>query len=335
MTPLQTLLHSARHSDICVALSEGEDPRVIKAALAARRQDLARIILVGRHAEIEERLRKEASLDDGLTIFDPETDPAVPNLVKGYRELRAHKGISQQDASQAVRQPHVAAALLVKTGRADGTLGGAVTTTADIVRTALQVIGTAPGDKMVSSFFLMVLKPPSVPTERAIVFSDAGLVVNPSPVQLSQIALASAASFSALTGNEPQVAMLSFSTIGSAHHPAVTKVVEATSLVRAANPDLKVGGELQFDAAFVPEVGASKAPGSDVAGKANVFIFPNLDAGNIGYKIAQRIGGADAIGPILQGLARPANDLSRGCSAQDILHMIAVTAIQAKAGAEA
>ncbi|MEP1613807.1 MAG: phosphate acyltransferase [Roseobacter sp.] len=211
---------------------------------------------------------------------------------------------------------------------AHGTLGGATTATSEIVRTALQVTGTAPNVTMVSSFFLMLLCREHHDKKGAIIFSDAGLVIDPNSEELADIAIASAGSFAALVEETPKIAMLSFSTLGSARHASVSKVADATEKVRAKRPDILLEGELQFDAAFVPEVAASKAPGSAVAGQANVLIFPNLDAGNIGYKIAQRIGGANAIGPILQGLAHPANDLSRGCSAEDVMHMIAVTAVQ-------
>ena len=235
-------------------------------------------------------------------------------------------------AEKQAPDPLVFAAMLVRNDHADGTVGGAVATTSDTVRAALQVIGKAKTATLVSSFFLMVL-PEGHPSGRGgMIYSDCGLVIDPSAEELAAIAQQSAASCVALMDETPKVAMLSFSTKGSARHPNVDKVTQAAALVKEQAPDLNVDGELQFDAAFVPSVGDSKAAGSSVAGHANVMIFPNLDAGNIGYKITQRIGGATAIGPVLQGLAKPANDLSRGCAADDVLHMIAVTALQAAHG---
>jgi phosphate acetyltransferase len=220
------------------------------------------------------------------------------------------------------------AAMMVRQGDADGTIGGAVATTGETVRTALQIVGMAPDSKIVSSFFLMLL---AAPYHWPVVFADCGLVIEPNAAELAEIAIASSTSFTALTGQTPRAAMLSFSTKGSAKAPSIDRTTEALEMVRAKAPSLAIDGELQFDAAFVPDVAARKAPGSPIEGAANVFIFPNLDAGNIGYKIAQRLGGATALGPILQGLAKPANDLSRGCSADDVYQMIAVTGAQAAA----
>lgn len=225
--------------------------------------------------------------------------------------------------------PHIFAALLVKSGHADGTVGGAVATTADIIRAAIQIIGTKPDASLVSSFFLMLSYKEHHDRKGAMFFADSGLVVDPSVDEMAQIALISAHSFERLIGEAPRVAILSFSTHGSAEHDAVSKVVAATETARTRAPDLIIDGELQFDTAFDPDVAARKTEDSPLHDNANIFIFPNLESGNIAYKIAQRMGGAAAIGPILQGLAKPANDLSRGCSSQDILHMIAVPAAQA------
>ncbi|MEL6377635.1 MAG: phosphotransacetylase, partial [Pseudomonadota bacterium] len=244
---------------------------------------------------------------------------------------RAKKGVTEEQAAQAVIDPLIYAALLVREGHAMGTVGGAVATTSDIVRAAIQMIGKAPDAALVSSFFLMYPPEDSREGARAMLYSDSGLVIDPSSEELASIAEISAESFKALMQDEPRIAMLSFSTKGSARHATVTKVTTATDALRQARPDLAVDGELQFDAAFVPSVGEKKAPDSDIAGRANVMIFPNLDAGNIAYKITQRLGGYTAIGPVMQGLNKPANDLSRGCSAEDVTQMIAVTVLQASA----
>lgn len=333
MSVLDTLHARAAAHPARIVLSEGHDPRIVAAAVSAVRTGIAKIILVGPEADIIRQLSDAGSAPGpDLRIEDPATSALTAEVAQSYFELRQHKGISMEIAEKQARDPLVFAAMLVRNGHADGTVGGAVATTSDTVRAALQVIGKSKTAPLVSSFFLMVL-PDDHPSGRGgMIYSDCGLVIDPSAEELSAIARQSAASCAALMDETPKVAMLSFSTKGSARHAKVDKVTEATALVRAQAPDLSVDGELQFDAAFVPSVGDSKAPGSDVAGHANVMIFPNLDAGNIGYKITQRIGGATAIGPVLQGLAKPANDLSRGCVAEDVVHMIAVTVLQAAHG---
>ncbi len=338
MHPLETILARAATGingrPATIALSEGADPRVVRAAATAARDQIARIILVGAHDAVAKALAAADGAPDGaITIHDPKNSTLSEDFAKSLHELRKHKGMTPEIAQRAMRDPLTYAAMLVRTGHADGTVGGAVRTTADVVRTALQVIGKAPGTAMVSSFFLMVLDGSDTGPARTLIFSDCALVVDPDAKAMANIALASAQSFEALVGDTPLVAMLSFSTKGSARHARVTKVRKAVQIARAAHPNLSLDGELQFDAAFDARVATAKAPGSQVAGQANVFIFPNLDAGNIGYKIAQRIGGATAIGPVLQGLARPANDLSRGCTESDVLHMIGVTAVQAQVAA--
>lgn len=329
---LDRIKAAARQADKTIVLSEGGDPRAVQAAIDARADGLAKIILVGPKADICAQYEALGTApDDGTTIHDPATSPLHDPLTDAFYALRKHKGLSREEAAKLVCDPTIYAALLVREGHADGTVGGAVTTTADIVRAALQVIGTAPGTKLVSSFFLMLFDQPHHARKGAAVFSDCGLVVDPSAPELAQIASDAAHSFTTLTGEDPRVAMLSFSTKGSAQHPDVAKVAQATELAQAANPTLILDGELQFDAAFVPAVAATKAPGSPIEGAANTFIFPNLNAGNIAYKITQRVGLATALGPILQGLAKPANDLSRGCTHTDITNIIAITAVQAAA----
>lgn len=331
-TPIDLLLSEPPARRATVALSEGSDPRVVAGALAARAAGIADVILVGQTADIRAALQAQGAAEgDGLSIQDPDSSVLTAGFAAAYHDLRRHKGVSEADALAAVRTPLVYAAMLVRSGHAVGTVGGAVATTSDVVRTAIQVIGAAPGAAMVSSFFLMYPPESATAHARAMLYSDSGLVIDPSSAELAAIAAASAASCRALLRQEPKIAMLSFSTMGSARHPNVTKVTDALTRLRADHPDLEADGELQFDAAFVPSVGASKAPGSHVAGQANVMIFPNLDAGNIGYKITQRLGGYTAIGPVLQGLAKPANDLSRGCVAGDVTQMIAVTVLQALA----
>lgn len=331
MKPLDRILAAAKASPRHIVLAEGEDPRVVEGAIRACREGLASIALVGRREVVETQLATQGGASLGLGIEDPSTSTLTCRLAHAYHLLRKDKGVTSAAAEEAVRSPLVYAAMMVRQGDADGTVGGAVATTADTVRAALQTIGRAPGVSMVSSFFLMMLCAPHHVKKGVFVFSDCGLVVDPDAAALADIAVSSARSYEVLAGLPPKVAMLSFSTAGSAAHEKVSKVVEATRLARSAAPDLVIDGELQFDSAFVEAVSNSKAPQSVLQGAANVFVFPNLDAANIGYKIAQRIGGATAIGPILQGLAKPANDLSRGCSAEDVYHMIAVTVVQAAA----
>lgn len=329
MKPLDRIIAAARLAPRRIVLAEGEDPRIIEAALRATRESVAKIILIGNRENIAGRLDNAGAHPQAVGIEDPASSSLTARFASAYHELRKAKGIDATQAAEAVRSPLVFAAMMVREGLADGTVGGAVATTADTVRAALQTIGPAPGVSLVSSFFLMMLCEPHHARKGAFIFSDCGLVVDPDASGLADIARMSARSYEALAGAPAKVAMLSFSTNGSSAHERVSKVVQATRLAHAADPDLVIDGELQFDTAFVEAVCVSKAPNSALHGEANVFVFPNLDAANIGYKIAQRIGGATAIGPILQGLAKPANDLSRGCSADDAYHMIAVTVVQA------
>lgn len=330
MSVLRDLQNRAAARPAHIIMSEGHDHRVVAGALAALDAGMGPITLVGPAAEVNAQLAKaDAKGSYALTIQDPQTSPLTDEFAASYFELRKHKGVSHDVAAQQARDPLVFAAMMVRNGHAAGTVGGAVATTSDTVRAALQIIGKHQDAALVSSFFLMALPENHPSGRRAMVFGDCGLVIDPDASELAAIAAQSAASCIQLLGDAPKVALLSFSTKGSGRHARVTKVTEALEILQKAHPDLPSEGELQFDAAFVPDVGAAKAPESTVAGHANVLIFPNLDAGNIGYKIAQRVGGCDAIGPVLQGLNSPANDLSRGCVAEDVTNMIAVTTLQA------
>ncbi|MGB3866142.1 MAG: phosphate acetyltransferase [Xanthobacteraceae bacterium] len=329
MKPLEKIIRMAQARPGRIALSEAEDPRVVEGALRAARDGIAHVTLVGRRDAVESHLRQEGGARRAVNIEDPATSERTSAYAAAYHELRRSKGVDRAKALSMIEQSLGFAAMMVRQGDADGSVGGAMAATADTVRTALQIIGLRPGSRLASSFFLIMLCEPHHPRKGAFLFADCGLVVEPDTAELAEIALATAVSCEALLGEPAKVAMLSFSTGGSAAHARVTKVVEATRLVHMVAPGLAVDGEIQFDAAFVEAIGKSKAPHSVIGGMANVFIFPNLEAANIGYKIAQRIGGAQAIGPILQGLAKPANDLSRGCSADDVYHAIAITAVQA------
>ncbi|KAB2710902.1 phosphate acetyltransferase [Ochrobactrum intermedium] len=322
MQPLEKIFEKARSRPRHIVLAEGEDPRIIDAALRAEREGIARITLLG----------SENVVGNGssIAVIDPKTSDRSADYAHKLYQLRQTKGMTEEQAETMVRTPLGFAAMMVREGDADGTVAGAVATTADVVRHALQIIGKAEGASLVSSFFLMLLCQTYHQKKGAFVFADCGLVVEPDAAQLADIAIQAADSYRQLTEKDAAVAMLSFSTGGSAAHERVSKVVQATRTVRDRMPDLCIDGELQFDTAFVEAISHAKSPDSPLKGNANVFVFPNLEAANIGYKIAQRIGGAQAIGPVLQGLAKPANDLSRGCSADDVLHMIAITVNQAK-----
>lgn len=330
MKPLERIVERAKHAHKRIVLSEGEDSRVVEAAIRAEADGIAEIVLVGDRQAVRARLAEHGADSGRFRVEDPQASALRPRLIAAWHALRKAKGVDEQAAAEALNSPLVFAAMMVREGEADGTVGGAVATTADTVRAALQAIGRASGVSIVSSFFLMMLCHPHHIKKGAFVFADCGLVVDPDAAELADIAIASARSYEALTDTAARVAMLSFSTGGSAAHERVSKVVEATRLARLAQPNLLIDGELQFDAAFVEAVSSAKAPNSALHGEANVFVFPNLDAANIGYKIAQRIGGAEAIGPVLQGLAKPANDLSRGCNADDVYNMIAITALQSQ-----
>ncbi|RTQ97289.1 phosphate acetyltransferase [Halomonas nitroreducens] len=330
MKALNQILERARRDPQRIVLCEGQDERVLQAAVKAAEDGIARILLVGSGAAMAAGARELGVSLSGVELLDPADSPLTEPLAEALFSLREKKGMTREQASAAVREPLCFANMLVREGHADGSVAGAVNTTADVVRTAIQLLGLAPGSKLVSSFFLMMLCKPFHNLKGGMIFSDCGLVIDPDAEQLAQIAMAAADSARALLDEEPRVAMLSFSTSGSAQHGNVEKVVEAAREVKSRRPGLAIDEDVQLDAAIVAEIAERKLPDSKVRGNANVLIFPDLEAGNIGYKLAERIGGAEAIGPLLQGLAKPANDLSRGCSVDDIYHVIAVTTVQAQ-----
>ena len=311
-----------------IVLAEGEERRTVQAADAVLREGFANVILLGNEAKIKEL---SADLDlSGARIIDPATSDLTADFAAKLYELRKAKGMTEEKAAETILNTLYFGCMLVKTGMADGMVAGAVNSSANVLRSALQVIKTAPDTKVVSAFFLMIVPDCAYGENGTFVFSDCGLNEYPDEEKLAQIAVSSANSFRALVGEEPRVAMLSYSSRGSANSEHVDKVRHAAAIAKELAPELKLDGELQLDAAIVPAIGASKAPDSPIAGKAIVLIFPNLDAGNIGYKLVQRLAKAEAYGPLTQGIAKPVNDLSRGCSFEDIVGVVALTCVQAQ-----
>ena len=326
MSLLQSVREKAKLAGKTIVLAEGEEKRVLDATKEILAENVAKLILIGRREFIAEKAEFDVNL---VTVVDPTADDLTEYSELLY-ELRKAKGMEKEQAEKLVKNPLYLGVMLVKTGKADGMVAGSVNSTGDTLRPALQIIKTAPGIKTVSSCFIMVLPEGSKYGENGVmVFGDCAVNIAPDAEQLASIAIASAQTAEKIAGIDPKVAMLSFSTKGSAKHENVDKVAEATRLVHEQAPELKCDGELQLDAAIVQSVASLKAPGSDIAGHANVLIFPDLQAGNIGYKLVQRLAGAEAVGPICQGFNKPINALSRGCSAEDIVNVVAMTALQA------
>jgi phosphate acetyltransferase len=325
---IDVIKERAKQNIKTIVLPETEDRRTLEAASRILAEGVAKIVLVGNEEAI-------AKVGEGLdltkaTIIDPDNTDKLQKYIDLLVEVRKSKGMTPEQAKELLTKDYLYFGVtMVKAGDADGMVSGAVHSTADTLRPSLQILKTAPNTKLVSAFFIIVVPNCEFGSDGTFIFSDSGLVQNPNAEELAAIAGSSAKSFEVLVGKEPIVAMLSHSTKGSAAHPDVDKVVEATKIAKELYPNYKIDGEFQLDAAIVPSVGASKAPGNDIAGKANVLVFPDLDAGNIGYKLAQRLAKAEAYGPITQGIAKPVNDLSRGCSADDIVGVIAITAVQA------
>lgn len=325
---IDSIIEKARNDVKTIVLPESYDPRTIEACAKILQKKIARVVLIGDQGKIKS-VAPQWDIS-GASIVDPAKSEYYSDFSEAFYEMRKEKGMTPEKARETMLNPLFFGVMMVKKNLADGMVAGAVNSTSNTLRPALQILKTAPGTKLVSAFFMMIVPDCEFGLNGTFLFADSGLVEDPDAEKLSEIALSSAKSFRQLTGAVPNVAMLSYSSYGSASSRLTEKVKEATWLAKLKSPELNLDGELQLDAAIVPEVGKSKAPESPVAGKANVLVFPDLDAGNIGYKLVQRLAKAEAYGPITQGIAKPVNDLSRGCTADDIVGVVAITAVQAQ-----
>ena len=329
MSFIEEIKVKAKKSIKTIVLPESTDIRVLEAARKVTDEGFAKVVLIGNREELQ-NIAGDINISD-IEVIDPATSEKTEEYVNTFYELRKAKGITEEKARETMKDPIYYGTMMIKQGDADGLVSGSVCSTADTLRPSLQIVKTAPGVKLVSSFFVMQVPNCEFGENGLFLFSDCGLNVNPNSEELAEIAISSAETWKQLFGTEPRVAMLSYSTMGSAPLvPMTEKVIEATKIVKERCPELLVDGEMQLDASIVPSVGAKKAPESKVAGKANILIFPDLNAGNIGYKLVERLAKAEAYGPVTQGIAKPVNDLSRGCKADDIVGVVAITAVQAE-----
>lgn len=330
MSLIERIKENARKHSMRIVLPEGTEERTVKAADIILEEGLAKVILIGNRVEIMElSVKFNLKNIEKATIVDPENNPSAQRYAEIMVELRKDKGMTMDKALHLLKDPLYLGTLMIKAGDADGEVAGAMNATGDVLRPAFQYVKTAPGISVVSGAFIMILKDKQFGNDGLMVFADCAVHPDPNERELAEIAVATAKTTKAIAEMEPRVAMLSFSTKGSAKHEMVEKVVNATNIAREMDPTIQIDGELQADAAIIEKIGMSKAPGSKIAGKANVLVFPDLNSGNIAYKLVQRLAGAEAIGPVLQGMAAPINDLSRGCSVSDIVNLVAITANQA------
>ena len=321
---ISQIRNSAKKRNKKIVFPEGHEERIIKAASFLKSNNLITPVLLGDTKTIRDRAQSNQINIEDIEIIDPLNSVYLTAWSQSYYEMRKHKNITREQADETLKNPLYFGAFMLKENLSDGAVAGSINTTGDVLRAGIQIVGLAKNVDIVSSSFLMVLKDKSILT-----FADCAVIPDPNETQLASIAISSARTHERLTESESRIAMLSFSTKGSAQHPLVEKVIKAVDLVKQRSPEIKIDGELQFDAAYIDEIGKRKAPGSDVAGHANIYIFPDLNSGNIGYKLTQRLAGAEAIGPIIQGLGKPYNDLSRGCSVEDIINVACICAILA------